>query len=265
MRKFTLTTAIAGLLGAALMCGCSALSRPAAAAVPAQRFPAARTAVIGVLFAGWHTGLILPVRELGPLRSVLPVYPQERYVSFGWGNRRFYMASNPTAVEAIEALFSSPSVMLVAGAPSVEALLPADATYRWLCADQHEVHKLDTFLLAALSRRDGKPVELGAGPWPDSAFYASGERYDALHTCNTWTAEALHGAGLAVNAGAVIFSDQLKDRLSGLRLCRRRSAGRAPGAQVRPTRLGHGSASSGGMSPKRPASRARRRQWPARR
>ena len=234
MRKFTLTAAIASLLGAALMCGCSALSHSAATPVPAHRFPAARTAVIGVLFAGWHTGLILPVRELGPLRSVLPVYPHERYVSFGWGNRRFYMASNPTAVDAIEALFSSPSVMLVAGAPSVEALLPADATYRWLCADQHEVHKLDTFLLAALSRRDGKPVELGAGPWPDSAFYASGERYDALHTCNTWTAEALHGAGLAVHVGAVIFSDQLKDRLHGLRMCRRRSAGRAPGAQLRP-------------------------------
>jgi uncharacterized protein (TIGR02117 family) len=234
MRKFTVIEAIAGLLGAALMCSCSALPRSTAAPVPAERSSAGRTAVIGVLFAGWHTGLILPVQELGPLRSVLPVDAHERYVSFGWGNRRFYMTSSPSALDALEALFSSPSALLVAGAPSVEGLLPADATYRWLCADQREVLKLDAYLLDALRRRAGKPIELGAGPWPHSEFYASGERYDAFDTCNTWTAEALHQAGLAVHVGAVIFSAQLRSRLNGLRVCRRRSAIRGPAAQARP-------------------------------
>ncbi len=234
MRKFTLRTAIAGLLSAALMCSCSALPQSAAPPVCAAQYPPARTAVIGVLFAGWHTGLILPVQELGPLRSVLPVYPHERYVSFGWGNRRFYMASSPTAIEALEALFSSPSTLLVVGAPTVAALLPADATYRWLCADRHEVLELDAYVLDALRRRAGKPIELGAGPWPDSEFYASGERYDAFHTCNTWTAEALRQAGLAVHVGVVIFSDQLRDRLRDLRVCRRRSAERGSGPRGRP-------------------------------
>ena len=235
MRKITVMTAIAGLLGVALMCSCGALPQSAAPPVSAARYPTARTAVIGVLFAGWHTGLILPVQELGPLRPVLPVYPHERYVSFGWGNRRFYMASSPTAVEALEALFSSPSAMLVAGAPTVEALVPADATYRWLCADRQEVLKLDAYLLDALRRRAGKPIALGAGPWPDSEFYASGERYDAFHTCNTWTAEALYHAGLTAHVGTVIFSDQLRNRLKRLRVCRRRPAERdlAPRAPPR--------------------------------
>jgi uncharacterized protein (TIGR02117 family) len=233
MRKFTVMAAIARLMSAGLLCSCSALSQSAALPVPAQRYPAARTAAIGVLFDTWHTGLILPVQELGPLRSVLPMHPHERYVSFGWGNRRFYMTARPTALDAIEALFSSPSTLLVVGAPTVAGLLPADATYRWLCADRHEILKLDTYLLAALRQRAGKPIELGAGPWPDSEFYASGERYDAFHTCNTWTAQALHEAGLPVRAGAVIFSDQLRDRLNGLRVCRWRAAVRGSGAQVR--------------------------------
>lgn len=232
MRKFTVIEAIAGLLGAALMCSCSALPRSTAAPVPAERSSAGRTAVIGVLFAGWHTGLILPVSDLGPLRSVLPRYPHERYVSFGWGNRKFYMASDPTAVQGLAALFSSPSALLVTGAPSVEALLPADGTYRWLCADPSQIRKLDRYVLDALRRRAGKPTVLGPGPWPDSEFYASGERYDAFHTCNTWTADALHAAGLPVSVGAVIFSFQLRDRLRHLRACRRRPAARGPVAQV---------------------------------
>lgn len=225
MRIITLAAAGAGLLVAALLYGCAGLSRSVSTPVraqsflPAHRGSAARAPVIGVLVAGWHTGLILPARELGPLRSLLPAYPDERYVSFGWGNRRFYMARSPTFSEAVAALFSSPSVVLVEGAPTLDALLPSGGKYRWLCADRQQVRRLDTYLLDALRRRGGRPIDLGTGPRADSEFIASSERYDAFHTCNTWTAEALEDAGLAVHAGGVIFSSQLKDRLSHLAVC----------------------------------------------
>ena len=180
---------------------------------------------IGVLIAGWHTGLILPVSELGPLRSLLPVSPGERYLSFGWGNRRFYMSSDPSVSDALAALFRSPSAVLVEGAPTVRDLLPAAATYRWLCADRNEALRIDIYLLDSLREHGGRPIVLGAGPTPESEFLASGERYDAFNTCNTWTAAALERAGLPVRAGGVIFASQLKDRVGNLPECRRRAGG----------------------------------------
>ncbi|MDE2273509.1 MAG: DUF2459 domain-containing protein, partial [Gammaproteobacteria bacterium] len=65
--------------------------------------------------------------------------------------------------------------------------------------------------LAASLQTDaqGRPEPLAPGPDPGSEFYASGLSYDAFHTCNTWTAEALHFAGVPVSYHGLIFADQL--------------------------------------------------------
>lgn len=208
----------------AVTCGCA--GPPPGAAVPAPPdflalSPEApsRRPVIGVLVNGWHSGLILPGRELGPLGPLLPRYARDRYVSFGWGNRRFYMASHPTFFEAIAALFRSPSVVLVQGSPTLRALTSAGARYQALCADRDQVWRIDSYLRNALRLSGGKPLSLGAGPAADSEFYASRERYDALHTCNTWTADALESAGLPVRGRAVIFSSQLRRLIGKLPAC----------------------------------------------
>lgn len=209
---------------AALACACARL--PPAASIPpppaghaVHRLPPPRPPVIGVLVRGWHSALMLPGSELGPLRPLLPRYAGESYVRFGWGNRRFFMSPHPTVYDALAALFSSPSVMLVQGAPSVHALVPVGARSRWLCADHTEVRRLDAYLRRTLRRPHGRPLLLATGPRSGSAFYASSVRYDALHTCNTWTADALKYAGLPVHAGGVIFSSQLERRIGTLSTC----------------------------------------------
>lgn len=214
-----------GTAAAALVCACARLPRPPStpalppAVLAAPRASLPRSPVIGVLVDGWHSALILPVSELGPLRALLPRYTGENYVSFGWGNRRFFMSPHPTLYDALAALFSSPSVMLVQGAPTMHALVPAGASYRWLCARRNEVRRVDAYLRTALRTVEGKPVRLGAGPRAGSAFFASSERYDALHTCNTWTADALRYAGLPVRVSGVIFSSQLEHRIGKLSDC----------------------------------------------
>ncbi|MFP6560573.1 DUF2459 domain-containing protein [Paraburkholderia sp. B3] len=42
-----------------------------------------------------------------------------------------------------------------------------------------------------------EPQRLADGPYPGSLYFAARGTYDALHTCNTWTARALRSAGLA--------------------------------------------------------------------
>lgn len=227
MRNVMIRSAAAAATAAALLCACGAPPQPLSRPAPprsvmrraqAQRRP--RSVVIGVLFAGWHTGLILPVDELGPLRAMLPVYPAARYVSFGWGNRRFYMAPNPTIAEALEALVRSASTVLVEGAPTVAALLPPEATYRWLCADRTQILRVDNYLRASLRTRNGKAIIIGAGPSSDSDFLASDMYYDALNTCNTWTASALAEAGFPLSASGIIFSEQVRDRVRKVSICR---------------------------------------------
>ncbi len=211
-------------LAAVLLCSCQGWTgTPAAAPRSVHRGRSDEPAsgpVIGVLFAGWHTGLILPVDELGPLRARLPVAADDRYVSFGWGNRRFYIVPRPSVFDALAALLPSASTMLVMGAPHVRDLLPSSATYRALCASRREVSRIDRYVLHSLRVRNDEAVILARGPVPESIFVASRLRYDAFDTCNTWTATALAYAGFPLQTDGVLFSSQLKRRIQELSVCR---------------------------------------------
>jgi uncharacterized protein (TIGR02117 family) len=205
-----------------LLCGCAELppalihSVPSALPPPATSYP---TAEIGVLVAGWHTGIVLPASELGALAPLLQTDSHARYLSVGWGDRRFYMAAHPRSGDALAALFPSRSVLFVQRMSTPAELSAADTRIRWLCADRQEISRLDTYIEGWLSRDTGMPVDLGSGPVPDSRFYASTGRYSAIHTCNTWTVAALEYARLPVRAGGVIFASQVNGRIRGLRAC----------------------------------------------
>jgi len=196
---------------------------PARTSPPPPLFLASATShgplVIGMLVAGWHTGLVLPAEELGPLGPLLQRKRRAHYLSFGWGNRRFYMAAHPGSGDAAAALFRSPSALFVQGVATPAELAAGDARIHWVCADRGQVWRADRYIEAALFLPDGKPVDLGPGPLPASRFYASDEHYSAVHTCNTWTVAALQYAGLAVRAGGVIFAGQAAPRIRALRAC----------------------------------------------
>jgi hypothetical protein len=173
---------------------------------------------IGVLIAGWHTGIVLPVSELGPLASLLRNGAGAKYISFGWGNRRFYMSAHPGSGDALAALVRSPSTVLVQPAATASDLLASAIRIRWLCADRAQVWRVDHYIEQSL-RRPAHPVDLGPGPFPDSRFYASTGHYSAVHTCNTWTLAALEYAELPVSATGVLFAGQVDGRVSGLSAC----------------------------------------------
>ena len=175
-------------------------------------------AEIGVLIATWHSGIVLPRAELGPLASLLG-HPRAKYLGFGWGNRRFYMATHPGPGDAIAALFRSPSALFVQEVATPADLSTSDARVQWLCADRDEVWRVVSYIEGSLSRPGGKPIDLGPGPLSQSRFYSSVAHYSAVHTCNTWTVAALQYAGLSVRAGGVIFASQARRRIQELRAC----------------------------------------------
>lgn len=178
--------------------------------------PSESHARIWVLDSGWHTGLILSRAELGPTLSKL-LHPAHstQYLMFGWGNRRFYMSSNPTIGMDIAALFPTQSVLLIESCDTPpRSCYTREVKLHVVMVASSGLAQLDAYLAASLqSGTNGRLEPLAPGPDADSEFYASGLSYDAFHTCNTWTAEALYVAGVSVTYHGVIFADQLWSQL----------------------------------------------------
>ncbi|HYW03341.1 MAG TPA: DUF2459 domain-containing protein [Gammaproteobacteria bacterium] len=192
---------------------------PGAASAGHSPGPGRARASIGVLREGWHTGLVLPAGELDPpLAGLRKAFPRARYLAFGWGDRAYYTKGHPGFGTALSALFPSASVLFVRALPARPAdALPKDASLHWLCVLPAQVRRLDRYIGHYLRRGPhGRPRLVGRGGWPRSRFYASAGRYDALHTCNTWTAAALEYAGLPVHAGGVAFAGQVLSRTRSL-------------------------------------------------
>lgn len=200
--------------------GCAELpGRPAAA--PRLFLPSASSRsplAIGVLVAGWHSGIVLPEAALPPLLSALQG-SNTKYLSIGWGNRRFYMATRPGPGDAVAALFRSPSVLFVQAVSTPTELVTSDTRIDWICVSRDELWRADSYIEASLSRPHGKLIALGRGALPGSRFYGSTGHYSAIHTCNTWTLAALQYAGLPVRAGGVIFAGQVDKRIAPLHAC----------------------------------------------
>ena len=170
---------------------------------------------ITVIAAGWHTELALPLGEItGPLAALKPAFPAAHALVFGWGARDYYMAANPGIGDLLRAAFSGPAVVLVIPLRMPPASFAGASTILTLGASHAGIARLSQFLWDDIDK-DGRgiPRRVGTGPYPGSVFYASTAHYDLAHTCNTWTAEALGAAGLAVNPADVVFADQLLDQL----------------------------------------------------
>ena len=95
------------LLGACLVAG-TLQTLPGCRSTPLPTYQEAPGdgVTIYLIAAGWHTEIALPVHAIhDPLRAVTPDFPGAQYLSFGWGERNYYMARAPTAGDAMSALF----------------------------------------------------------------------------------------------------------------------------------------------------------------
>ena len=207
------------LLGACLAAG-ALQPLPGCRSTPLPTYQEAPAAgvTIYVIAAGWHTEIALPVQAIhDPLRAVAPDFPGARYLSFGWGERNYYMARAPTVGDAMSALFPGPAVLLVTplyGPP--RASRPSAQVFE-LGLSTAGLDRLSNHLWAAFEKSgDGTPRRLAAGPGPGSVFYAATGTYSASYTCNTWTAEGLRVAGVPVSSAGVVFAGELTDQLRSL-------------------------------------------------
>ena len=207
-------------LGAGALLAAIALFLAACAAAPVApaALPGPRTEPLYVIARGWHTEIVLPAGALEPpLASLQPVASGVRFLVFGWGARDYYMAPDPGLADALRASAPGPAVMLVIPLAVSPDDFAGPGNVVPLRVTREGMARLAQFLWDSLAKDEaGNPRRVGAGLYPQSAFFAASGTYDLGHTCNTWTAEALAAAGLPVSAAGVIFAGQLVDQVRPL-------------------------------------------------
>jgi uncharacterized protein (TIGR02117 family) len=188
----------------------STLTLGACSSVAMQPSSGPVAATIAVVERGWHTDVCISHQDADSLGAVLaPEFGPFRYLCFGFGERQYVVARKHDPLTEIAALFPSPAALLmtVLSAPP-EAAFGRDNVVE-LGITRNGLSGLQAFLRRSISNdAAGRPIKLGTGPYLGSVFFAAADTYDAFHTCNSWTADALRSAGLPL-AGAYLLSGNL--------------------------------------------------------
>jgi hypothetical protein len=212
----------AALLAAALLGAYGPL--PASAAAPSDSptrgpdapddgQPAASSGMVMYLARRhWHIDVGFPVSGLDPsLAFVAHRFPRARYVFFGFGDRHYLLSKHKGSSNLSGALIPGPGIILVTALENSPDQAFGASHVLEFDLSRVEIAAAQSFVRRTLS---GEPEmtelpSVAEGPYEGSLYYAAVPRYSALHTCNTWAAEALHSAALPVRTRLVLLAGQL--------------------------------------------------------
>lgn len=158
-----------------------------------------------------HSEVIVPirtaVRDWGPWFSANDfknLTGRETYISFGWGDRDFFLTT-PTwddiraSTVASSMFLPTTTVMhvMLSGKPS------AGGRYHRVVIDEQAYAQLVSFveshfvLDGSAAAGDLRPVQVPGYSYGNrDAFYQAVGTYSLLYTCNAWTSDALQVAGI---------------------------------------------------------------------
>jgi hypothetical protein len=194
--------------------------RPGVAQPPAPR--GADAEVIYVVRRGWHVEVGFTVADMEPpLNSVAKQFPGVRYLFFGFGDRRYFLAKDRNAPVLLAALWPGPGMILVTalGAPPQDAFGASQVVSLAVARDQ--AHGAQAFVWQSLEKQASDETEdsvqsYAPGPYDGSLYFSTPLKYSAAHTCNTWVAEALKAAALPIRSRGVVFAGQLWSQVQRL-------------------------------------------------
>lgn len=132
--------------------------------------------------------------------------PQHVQISLGFGQREYMLSSEPGSMEALRALVPSAGVVAMGWLPeqAAEAAGAYDSATLWI--DAAGLERLIRHVDAEILRDAGGTARaIGGRPQHGRNLFDSTRRYSAAFTCNTWTAEVLHAAGLPFATAGVAW------------------------------------------------------------
>jgi uncharacterized protein (TIGR02117 family) len=151
----------------------------------------------------FHAEIIVPVsneaydwRQQLNLSQLGSNASQYKYLSFGWGDRNFFMNSSFDPMTIFDVLFlPGPSVMHIWGHVEPNLALGKGFELKKVNLSKAEYGKLIEFINNSFQRSaENQVAYIKQGLYKDSGFYEAKGSYSMLRTCNAWTAEALRVA-----------------------------------------------------------------------
>ncbi len=193
------------------LAACAALS-PLPAADPGPRIHAVR-----VVSNGWHTAIVVARAELA-VTGLLPEaddFPDAAFLEFGWGDRAYYPAAQPTFGMALDALLTeTPAVMHMAGLARPPEATHADGETVPVPLTAGAFRRLAGAIAGQFERTGGsRAAPVSRGLYPKSNFYHAAGGFHLFNTCNTWTARMLRAAGVDLLPSGIVTADDLMTRL----------------------------------------------------
>jgi uncharacterized protein (TIGR02117 family) len=161
----------------------------------------------------FHAELIVPVTNAAfdwrshlNLSQLGPNADTYRYLSFGWGDRAFFMDNSHDLKTVFAALFlPTPTVMHVWGHSDLKELHPPTFELKQVNLTRKNYLALMSFISQGFQQNVHHQVQyLKKGLYPESGFYEAVGSYSLLQTCNTWTADALRTANVNTPVWAVL-------------------------------------------------------------
>ncbi|MBD2167705.1 TIGR02117 family protein [Calothrix membranacea FACHB-236] len=137
----------------------------------------------------WHK--YLPIDEIG-----IDNFYDYNYLSFGWGDRDFYMSTATVADLRLSTTFKAlflptPSAIYIKG----YQLIPNNLDVKCINVDKNNYLSLVKFIQSTFKvDAQGKVVRIGNGHTTNAGFYDAIGSYSILRNCNNWTGEALRQA-----------------------------------------------------------------------
>ena len=147
---------------------------------------------------GVHLDIIFPANEINnALRHQLEITPNTKFVSFGWGDKQFYIQTpewkDLTVPVAFKALFLKSET-------AMHVTLYDQSYLRWnkitICPEQLEV--LNEYIEKSFATDSaGKIVKVPVpGYGYNDTFYNATGSFSLFHTCNIWVNNALKKTGI---------------------------------------------------------------------
>ncbi len=198
--------------------------------VPPSVGGAAGSAIIYVARRGWHIDIGFDVAEMrAPLE-----FPGARFLFFGFGDEHYLLAKHRNGPVLLGALWPGPGMILATGLTASPGEAFGGAHVVALQVTAAQLQSAEDFVqrsFAGGKDDTGRVKPYARGPYEGSWYFASKDRYSALHTCNTWAAEVLKAGGLRVRSAGVIFASQLWRQVR--RLEREQASSGAPRVSMR--------------------------------
>lgn len=213
LSPFVLVAAIA------LLAACSAAPPRRALEQPARSSNS--SAVIYVIKRKWHVDIGFAATDLQfPLAALRADFPASRYLVFGFGDRHYLLDQDRGVGGMLAALWPGPGLILATGLISTMQAAFGEGNVIEIPVTAAQLRSAQDFVWSSLAAEHEAVAPLHAGPYEGSIFYPASPRYSAVHTCNTWAAEALRAANLPIHSGGVALSGQLWMQARGIELRR---------------------------------------------